>query len=75
MNFIGEGEVKNFTFIVRQWRGRMLTICTMGLGKNEGVHLHVHRSSITLFLSSIYSSCKNINNVLKIGDLHSMLDP
>ncbi len=50
MSFTGEGEVTNFTFTVHQWRGLTSAICTMGLGKNEGVCLHVHRSSITLFL-------------------------
>jgi hypothetical protein len=49
MSFIGEGEVEIFTFTVRQWRELTLTICTMGLGKNEGIRLHVHKSSITLF--------------------------
>ncbi len=49
MSFTSEGKVEIFTFIVRQWRGVTLAICTMGLGKNEGICLHVHRSSITLF--------------------------
>jgi len=46
MSSAGKGEIENFVVMVRKRRALMPTICTVGLGENKGIHLHVRRPAL-----------------------------